>query len=126
MLPIQIDTNSPLLLYKQVGNQLIEQIAKGHIQDDEMLPSIRNMAQDIGINIHTVSKSYRELEKKGIIKMENRLKATVIARSNRRLDETQLHHLELSIKNMIMEAYVMGYSKKQIKQYITKVLDQVQ
>ncbi|TKI53390.1 GntR family transcriptional regulator [Lysinibacillus mangiferihumi] len=126
MLPIQIDTNSPLLLYMQVGNQLIEQIAKGHIQDDEMLPSIRNMAQDIGINIHTVSKSYRELEKKGIIKMENRLKATVIARSNRRLDETQLHHLELSIKNMIMEAYVMGYSKKQIKQYITKVLDQVQ
>ncbi|OEC01828.1 hypothetical protein GY31_10660 [Lysinibacillus sphaericus] len=126
MLPIQIDTNSPLLLYMQVGNQLIEQIAKGHIQDNEMLPSIRNMAQDIGINIHTVSKSYRELEKKAIIKMENRLKATVIARSNRRLDETQLHHLELSIKNMIMEAYVMGYSKKQIKQYITKVLDQVQ
>lgn len=126
MLPIHIDTNSPLLLYKQVGNQLIEQIAKGHIQDNEMLPSIRNMAQDIGINIHTVSKSYRELEKKAIIKMENRLKATVIARSNRRLDETQLHHLELSIKNMIMEAYVIGYSKKQIKQYITKVLDQVQ
>lgn len=126
MLPIQIDTNSPLLLYMQVGNQLIEQIAKGQIQDNEMLPSIRNMAQDIGINIHTVSKSYRELEKKAIIKMENRLKATVIARSNRRLDETQLHHLELSIKNMIMEAYVMGYSKKQIKQYITKVLDQVQ
>lgn len=126
MLPIQIDTNSPLLLYMQVGNQLIEQIAKGHIQDNEMLPSIRNMAQDIGINIHTVSKSYRELEKKAIIKMENRLNATVIARSNRRLDETQLHHLELSIKNMIMEAYVMGYSKKQIKQYITKVLDQVQ
>lgn len=126
MLPIQIDTNSPLLLYMQVGNQLIEQIAKGHIQDNEMLPSIRNMAQDIGINIHTVSKSYRELEKKAIIKMENRLKATVIARSNRRLDETHLHHLELSIKNMIMEAYVMGYSKKQIKQYITKVLDQVQ
>ncbi|WP_339262290.1 GntR family transcriptional regulator [Lysinibacillus sp. FSL K6-3209] len=126
MLPIQIDTNSPLLLYMQVGNQLIEQIAKGHIQDNDMLPSIRNMAQDIGINIHTVSKSYRELEKKAIIKMENRLKATVIARSNRRLDETQLHHLELSIKNMIMEAYVMGYSKKQIKQYITKVLDQVQ
>ncbi len=91
-----------------------------------MLPSIRNMAQDIGINIHTVSKSYRELEKKAIIKMENRLKATVIARSNRRLDENQLHNLELSIKNMIMEAYVIGYSKKQIKQYITKVLDQVQ
>lgn len=126
MLPIHIDTNSPLLLYKQVGNQLIEQIAKGHIQDNEMLPSIRNMAQDIGINIHTVSKSYRELEKKAIIKMENRLKATVIARSNRRLDETQLHYLELSIKNMIMEAYVIGYSKKQIKQYITKVLDPLQ
>lgn len=126
MLPIHIDTNSPLLLYKQVGNQLIEQIAKGHIQDNEMLPSIRNMAQDIGINIHTVSKSYRELEKKAIIKMENRLKATVIARSNRRLDETQLHNLELSIKNMIMEAYVIGYSKKQIKQYITKVLDPLQ
>lgn len=126
MLPIHIDTNSPLLLYKQVGNQLIEQIAKGHIQDNEMLPSIRNMAQDIGINIHTVSKSYRELENKSIIKMENRLKATVIARSNRRLDENQLHNLELSIKNMIMEAYVIGYSKKQIKQYITKVLDPLQ
>ncbi|MEK5333338.1 GntR family transcriptional regulator [Lysinibacillus sp. FSL W8-0992] len=125
MLQMKIDTNSQLQIYKQVVNQIIELIAKGQIQHNDSLPSVRNMAKDIGINIHTVSKSYHELEKKGIIKMENRVKAKVIASSNQVIEESKLHNFELSIKNVMMEAYVMGFNKKKISQSITKILDEL-
>ncbi len=125
MLQMKIDTSSQLQIYKQVVNQIIELIAKGQIQYNDSLPSVRNMAKDIGINIHTVSKSYHELEKKGIIKMENRVKAKVIASSNHVVEESQLHNFELSVKNIIMEAYVMGFNKKKISQSITKILDEL-
>lgn len=125
MLQMKIDTNSQLQIYKQVVNQIIELIAKGQIQYNDSLPSVRNMAKDIGINIHTVSKSYHELEKKGIIKMENRVKAKVIASSNQVIEESKLHNFELSIKNVMMEAYVMGFNKKKISQTITKILDEL-
>jgi GntR family transcriptional regulator len=125
MLEMKIDTSSQLQIYKQVVNQIIEHIAKGQIKYNDRLPSVRNMAKDIGINIHTVSKSYHELEKKGIIKMENRVKAKVIASSNQVVNESHLHNLELSIKTIIMEAYVTGCSKENINQYITKILDEL-
>ncbi|MFJ7661489.1 GntR family transcriptional regulator [Lysinibacillus sp. NPDC097162] len=125
MLQMKIDTSSQLQIYKQVVNQIIELIAKGQIQHNDSLPSVRNMAKDIGINIHTVSKSYHELEKKGIIKMENRVKAKVIASSNQVIEESKLHNFELSIKNVMMEAYVMGFNKKKISQTITKILDEL-
>ncbi|MGE7839511.1 GntR family transcriptional regulator [Lysinibacillus sp. NPDC093712] len=125
MLQIKIDTSSQLQIYKQVVNQIIELIAKGQIQYNDSLPSVRNMAKDIGINIHTVSKSYHELEKKGIIKMENRVKAKVIASSNHVVEDLQLHNLELSVKTIIMEAYVMGFNKKKISQSIKKILDEL-
>ncbi|MFJ5790016.1 GntR family transcriptional regulator [Lysinibacillus sp. NPDC093197] len=125
MLQMKIDTSSQLQIYKQVVNQIIELIAKGQIQHNDSLPSVRNMAKDIGINIHTVSKSYHELEKKGIIKMENRVKAKVVARSNQVVEESKLHNFELSIKNVMMEAYVMGFNKKKISQTITKILDEL-
>lgn len=126
MWQMKIDSNSQLQIYKQVVNQIIELIAKGQIKNDDSLPSVRNMAKDIGINVHTVSKGYHELEKKGIIKMENRVKAKVTTGSIHGLEESQLDNLERSIKTIVMEAYVMGFSKKKIDQYITKILDELE
>ncbi len=64
---IRIEPDSDIPIYTQLTNQIIEGIARGRIKPGDSLPSVRSFAADLGVNMHTVNKSYHELEKKGII-----------------------------------------------------------
>lgn len=56
---IEIDFNSEEALYLQLRNQIILGIATSRLREGEALPSIRQLADDIGINMHTVNKAIR-------------------------------------------------------------------
>ena len=62
--------NSKIPLYQQLVQQIILEMAKGNLRCGDQLPSIRDMARQIKIHLHTVHKSYKELQKKGLIKMK--------------------------------------------------------
>lgn len=64
---IQIEPNSDVPIYEQVTRQIIEGIARGEMKPGDTLPSVRSLVADLGVNMHTVNKSYHELEAKGII-----------------------------------------------------------
>lgn len=66
---IRIEPDSDIPIYIQLTNQIIEGIAKGDLKPGEFLPSVRAFAADLGVNMHTVNKSYHELEKKGLSKL---------------------------------------------------------
>ena len=55
---IKIDFQSEEALYMQLRNQIILGIATSVIQEGDSLPSVRQLAGDIGINMHTVNKAY--------------------------------------------------------------------
>ena len=54
---IEIDFNSEEAIYVQLRNQIIVAIATSQLKNGESLPSVRNMADDIGVNMHTVNKA---------------------------------------------------------------------
>ena len=60
---IHIETESDIPIYTQVTNQIIEGIARGEIAPGDSLPSVRAFAADLGVNMHTVNKSYHERKK---------------------------------------------------------------
>ena len=64
---VRIDLNSGEPLYSQLSNQIKYGVAKGYLKPGEALPSVRSLASEIGINLHTVSKAYRMLKDEGII-----------------------------------------------------------
>ncbi len=64
---IIISNNSAVPIYEQLKNTIIEQIMSGVLAEDEMLPSIRNLASDIRISVMTIKKAYDELESEGYI-----------------------------------------------------------
>ena len=74
---IKIDFNSDEAIYMQITNQIIMGIAKRQICDGDQLPSIRNMADEIGINMHTVNKAYTVLRQAGYVKLDRRRGAIV-------------------------------------------------
>ncbi|MBP2032158.1 GntR family transcriptional regulator [Clostridium algifaecis] len=74
---IEIDFESEMPIYEQLRRQIIEGIASGSLKLGESLPSVRQMAEDIGINLHTVNKTYNALKTDGYLNIDRRTGAVV-------------------------------------------------
>ena len=72
-----IDFNSDEALYVQLCNQIIMCIANEKIHEGDSLPSVRQLADNIGINMHTVNKAYSVLRQEGYIKLDRRHGAVI-------------------------------------------------
>ena len=75
---IEIDFNSDEALYIQLRNQIIYGIATQQYHEGDALPSVRQLADEIGINMHTVNKAYSVLRQEGLLRLDRR-RGTVIA-----------------------------------------------
>ena len=69
---IEIDFNSDQAIYMQLRDQIIMGIASSRFQEGDMLPSVRQLADTIGINMHTVNKAYTVLKQEGYVKVDRR------------------------------------------------------
>ncbi len=121
---IHLDPSSELQLYKQLANQLIELIAKGKLKNGDTLPSVRSMASDLGINVSTVSKSYHELEEKGLIELKPKAKAIIIGGQKKDLEETEVEKVENALKPIMAEAFARGLEKDQMTSLFHRILKQ--
>lgn len=74
---ISIDFNSEEAIYMQLRNQIIYGIATSQLQEGENLPSVRDLAENIGINMHTVNKAYSILKQEGYLKLDRRRGAVI-------------------------------------------------
>ena len=74
---ITIDFNSDEALYMQLRNQIIIGIASSELREGESLPSVRQLADNIGINMHTVNKAYTLLKQEGFIRLDRRRGAVI-------------------------------------------------
>ena len=85
---IEMDFNSDEALYIQLRNQIILGIAKETLKDGESLPSVRQMANELGVNMHTVNKAYALLRQDGYVKLDRR-NGAVVSCKEVSLDEMQ-------------------------------------
>lgn len=69
---LEIDFKSDIPIYEQIRRGIIIGLANGHINPGDKLPSVRDMAENIGINLHTVNKAYKLLEADGVLTMDRR------------------------------------------------------
>ena len=74
---VQIDFNSDEAIYLQLRNQIIIGIAMDAIKEGDPLPSVRQMADNIGINMHTVNKAYAVLKQEGFLSIDRRRGAVI-------------------------------------------------
>lgn len=74
---LEIDFNSDEAIYVQLRNQIIMGIACAEFADGESLPSVRQLAQVLGVNMHTVNKAYAILREEGYLKLDRRKGAVI-------------------------------------------------
>ncbi len=74
---IEIDFNSDEAIYVQLQHQIIMGIATAAIHEGDSLPSVRQLADMVGINMHTVNKAYTLLRQQGFIRLDRRRGAVI-------------------------------------------------
>jgi len=117
---IRIEPDSDIPIYEQLSNQIVEGIARGWIQSGDSLPSVRAFASDLGVNMHTVNKSYHQLEKKGIITIVP--KSGAIISSPKEFNDSSLALLKEQYKPLIAESLVAGMSYEQIQDLVSSII----
>lgn len=108
---MEFDNNTPI--YIQVMNMLKKQIVSGELQNNEKLPSVRELAVMLKVNPNTIQRTYQELEKEGITVTQRGLGRYVTADIAR----TQTLKEEMSAKligNFLQEMKGLGFSKEEI------------
>lgn len=97
-----ISNTSRVPIYEQIKNSIIDQIMNDELKEDDVIPSIRSLAQDIHISIMTIKKAYDELENDGYI-ISKQGKGTFVAPKNTELAKDK--------------------AQKDIEEYISKIVD---
>jgi GntR family transcriptional regulator len=117
---IRIDFESEKPIYSQLVDQIVEGIALGELKEGEALPTIRQMAEDIGINLHTVNKAYGILKSEGYIKLDRR-KGAIISLNCQEDREIIKNKLQQELKVIIAEAYCKKINKEELVQIISDI-----
>ena len=120
---LEVDFNSDQAIYIQLRNQIIVGIACSDIQDGESLPSVRQLAQILGVNMHTVNKAYAILREEGYLKLDRRKGAVVSVDANEKAK--QLDELEESLQPLVAQAICKGVTREELYQLVDHVYRQL-
>ena len=120
LIELEIDFNSDEALYMQLRNQIILGVATSRIQEGDMLPSVRQLAEDIGINMHTVNKAYTVLRQEGIVKVDRRHGA-IIAIDIDKLKALKEMKTELTM--LLAKGSLKHISRAEVHELIDEIYD---
>ena len=118
---ISIDFNSDEAFYMQLRNQIIMGIAMSEIRDGENLPSVRDLADTVGINMHTVNKAYSILKQEGYLKLDRRRGAVVSVDVDRR---RAIEELRTQLREAVARAVCRNVSETDINAILQEVVEE--
>ena len=117
---LTIDFESDEALYIQLRNQIIIGIAAERIREGDSLPSVRQLADNIGINMHTVNKAYAVLKQEGFIKLDRR-KGAVIALDVDKIRAVEELRQELAV--LLARSVCRRVSRREVHELVDEIYD---
>ncbi len=117
---LKIDFNSDEAIYIQLRNQIVMGIAMERIREGDTLPSVRQMAEYVGINMHTVNKAYSVLRQEGFVKLDRR-KGAVVSLD---VDKLQaMEELRQSLDVVLACGICRNISRQEVHQLVDYIYD---
>ena len=113
---IKLDLQSKIPLYLQMEQQIIDLILLGVLKENDQLPSVRNLARELGINPNTIQKAYQDMESRGII-------YSVVGRGNFVASPSAAENLKrretmAALEKLLMDALHAGISAQELHQAV--------
>ena len=118
---LSIDQLSSDPIYQQIHDQVVAAVAKGELSVGDGLPSVRSLAADLGINLHTVNKAYTVLKQEGFVKVDRRRGAVISVDSDK---QRALETVRGKLQEAIAEALCRGLSRKDLHELVDRIFDE--
>ena len=115
---IEIDFNSEEAIYIQLTNQIIMGIATSRLHEGDILPSVRQLAETVGINMHTVNKAYSLLRQQGFVNIDRRHGAVIA------VDIDKIKALK-EMKQHLMLALARGCCRNIAREEVHQLIDEI-
>ncbi|GAA4925969.1 GntR family transcriptional regulator [Streptomyces coeruleoprunus] len=116
-LKLALDTDSTTAPYEQLRAQIAEQARSGRLPVGYKLPTVRGLAQDLGLAANTVAKAYRALETDGVIETRGRAGTFVAAAG-----DAAERHAAAAAAAYATEVHRLGLSRDQARAAVTEAL----
>lgn len=108
---IFVDHSDPRPIYRQIVAQIKEQIRTGRLAAGDELPSVRELGESLGVNLHTVRHAYQQLREQGFLRLRLGQRARVLAAAQRRPSRERLKQTLIPpLKELISDALHQGLS----------------
>lgn len=117
---LEIDFASDQPIYEQIRRGIIKSLSQNDLKYGEALPSVRQLASDIGVNLHTVNKAYKMLEEDGIIVMDRRFGSKIVDKT-KDISESQKRKVKEELDFIIALAKVKNIEKSDLDGLIENI-----
>ncbi|MDO4523320.1 MAG: GntR family transcriptional regulator [Eubacteriales bacterium] len=117
---IEIDFQSEEAIYIQLRNQIIMGIATSVLREGDSLPSVRQLAGDIGINMHTVNKAYDVLRREGYLQLDRR-RGAIVALNGDKL--RAMESMKDELRGLLARARCRDISDEEIHEMVDEILE---
>ena len=118
---IIISNNSSVPIYEQIKNAIKNAIISNELKEEEMLPSVRNLANDLKISFLTVKKAYDELEAEGFIKTVQGKGSFVAPKNLEIIKEEKLKEIQDYIEKIYNISRIANISEDEIKELFNMI-----
>ena len=117
---IIVSNQSELPIYAQIREQIKEQVLNGQIPEGTVLPSIRNLAKEIGVSVITTTRAYRDLEEDGFITTMQGKGSVVLSKENKILKEQSMVRIEDGIMTAIETAKRIDMKEEELHELVSR------
>jgi GntR family transcriptional regulator len=119
---VTVDLEDKRPLYQQIVDGVKALIARGELREGSTLPSVRQVAGDLGINFNTIATAYRQLQEEGLVTIRHGASAVVSSRRGRVPEEGELRK---PLRAALTEMILAGRSEDEIAAAVREELESI-
>ena len=117
---ITIDERDGRPMYRQVVDEIKGLIARGELAEGSALPPVRQVADDLGVNLNTIAFAYRQLQKEGLIKVKHGAGAVVVSRV---IEKSVKEHLQAKLLVALTDLVLSGLTRAEVLGIVNNALN---
>lgn len=122
---IRVDPTSAEPLFEQVVFAVKTAVARGQAQAGDKLPSVRELARDLGINPNTVVRAYEALERDGVIVRRQGAGCFLTGGGSELATAERRRQLQALLRKAATEAFHLGFTAADVEKALRQCLDQI-
>lgn len=119
---IIIDQNDSRPIYQQIADEIRFLIARGELKEDVQLPSVRQLAGDLGVNLNTVATAYRELQTDGLLTIKHGAGAVVSSQTSSGKSEDDLRK---PLRSALAQMFLSGLTWAEVMNLVVDEMHEI-